>query len=56
MAYPQREPAAFLMRADADLLHQALVAAFGHPTAKVASENGNPASEDRALPTERVQR
>ncbi|HEY6423943.1 MAG TPA: hypothetical protein VIY28_11980 [Pseudonocardiaceae bacterium] len=55
MAYPQREPAAFVARPDAALLHDALEAAFGYPTAKVARENGDPAPEDSALPGKRVQ-
>jgi hypothetical protein len=54
MAYPGLEPAAFVVRADADLLHEALQAAFGCPTAEVDNESGV-APEDTALLTKRVQ-
>ena len=43
MAYPQQEPAAFAVSADADLLHCALQAAFGYPTTQVARGNSDPA-------------
>lgn len=56
MAYPHREPAAFVVETDADLLHRAFQVAFGYRTAEVASENGNPAPEDGALPAKRIQR
>jgi hypothetical protein len=54
VAYPQLEPAAFVVRADADLLQEALQAAFGHPTAEVVNGSGNAAPEDATLPTKRV--
>jgi hypothetical protein len=55
MAYPHREPAAFVVSADADLLHRALQAAFGHPAAEVAGGNGHPEPDDSALPTKQAQ-
>ena len=55
MAYPQLEPAGFVVRADADLLQEALQAAFGYPTAEVGDESGTTAPEDTALSTKRVQ-
>jgi hypothetical protein len=55
VAYPGLEPAAFVVRADANRLHDALQAAFGHPTAEVAGESGTAASEDAAFPLKRGQ-
>lgn len=55
MAYPHREPADFVMSADADLLHSALQAAFGYPTADVTSANGSSAPDDSACSIKRVQ-
>ena len=55
VAYPQLEPAAFVVRADADLLQETLQASFGHPAAEVVNESGNAAPEDTALPTKRAQ-
>jgi hypothetical protein len=55
MVYPHQEPAAFVVRTDADLLHGALQAAIGCPAAKGANGDGNPAPEDGALPTKRIQ-
>ncbi len=36
MAYPQREPAAFVTRENADVLQQALQGAFGSPTPEMS--------------------
>jgi hypothetical protein len=55
VAYPQLGSAAFVLRADADLLQEALQTAFGHPTAEVVNESGTAAPEDAALPIKRVQ-
>lgn len=55
MAYPHREPAAFVASVDADLLHDALHTAFGYPTAQVAGGNSDPAPQASALPGKRVQ-
>jgi hypothetical protein len=55
MAYPQQEPAAFVVSADADLLHDALQAAFGYPTVQVTRGDGNPAPPASAPPGERIQ-
>lgn len=41
MAYPQREPAAFVTRDDAGPLRQALVEAFWSPSGEAATGNGN---------------
>jgi hypothetical protein len=54
MAYPHQEPAAFVVSDDADLLHDALHAAFGYPVADVTSGSSSPAS-DSAPPGKRVQ-
>lgn len=53
-AYPQREPAAFVVSADADLLHDALQAAFGYSTAEGVNGNSDSAPEDNAPLTKRV--
>lgn len=55
VAYPGPGPAAFVVGADADLLHNALQAAFGHPTAQVAGGSRDPAPQASASPGKRVQ-
>jgi hypothetical protein len=55
VAYPGLEPAAFVARADADLLHRSLQAAFGYPTAEVGGDSGTAAPQDTASSNKRVQ-
>jgi hypothetical protein len=55
MAHPGLEPAAFVVRADADLLYEALQAAFGPPTTGVGGESDTAAREDTALSTKWMQ-
>ena len=55
MAYPCCEPAAFVVRADADPPQRAPQAAVRCPTDEVASQDGNTASQDNALPIKQVQ-
>jgi hypothetical protein len=55
VVYPQGEPAAFVTRADADLLQEALQAAFGYSAAEASNGNGNSTSRNGAVPTKRVQ-
>ncbi|HET9258062.1 MAG TPA: hypothetical protein VFO16_23080 [Pseudonocardiaceae bacterium] len=54
MAYPHREPAAFVVSDDADLLRDALRAAFGYPTAEITSGTSNPAPQASVSPGKRV--
>jgi hypothetical protein len=56
MAYLRREPAAFVVRADADPPHRAPQAAVKCPTTEVARRNGSPTSTDNALPIKQAQR
>ncbi len=54
VGYPQGVPAAFAAGEDADLLRQALQAAFGYPTDDAGSGNGN--SNGTAVPENRALR
>jgi hypothetical protein len=54
MAYPHREPAAFVTRDEAGLLREALTAAFQNPGDEDSNATGTAAPGHTALPTEQA--